>query len=115
MALGVRNHPNQHSGGKAFGPLGGPEQPLGRRLANGTNADPVQIWLPSPDGQRRYQTGNSFCAPFALGTVALKMLQGAPAGANVLRVQAYKCAETQYGSGMLLRDCRGRSWLHCAY
>jgi subtilisin family serine protease len=45
----------------------------------------VRIWVPTPDGQGRYQTGTSFAAPFALGAAALEMMQGAPADADVLR------------------------------
>jgi subtilisin family serine protease len=46
----------------------------------------VRIWVPTPDGgQGRYETGTSFAAPFALGTAALEMMQGAPAIADVLR------------------------------
>ena len=45
----------------------------------------VRIWVPTPDGQGRYQTGTSLAAPFALGTAALEMMQGAPADADVLR------------------------------
>jgi len=45
----------------------------------------VRIWVPTPDGQGRYQTGTSFATPFALGAAALEMMQGAPANADVLR------------------------------
>jgi subtilisin family serine protease len=45
----------------------------------------VRIWVPTPDGQGRYQTGTSFAVPFALGAAALEMMQGAPANADVLR------------------------------
>ena len=45
----------------------------------------VRIWVPTPDGQGRYETGTSFAAPFALGTAALEMMQGAPADADRLR------------------------------
>jgi subtilisin family serine protease len=45
----------------------------------------VRIWVPTPDGQGRYQTGTSFAAPFALGAAALEMMQGAPGDADVLR------------------------------
>ena len=45
----------------------------------------VRIWVPTPDCQGRYETGTSFATPFALGTAALEMMQGAPADADVLR------------------------------
>ncbi|HKF60990.1 MAG TPA: S8 family serine peptidase [Dongiaceae bacterium] len=45
----------------------------------------VRIWVATPDGQGRYQTGTSFAAPFALGTAALEIMRGAPADADVLR------------------------------
>jgi minor extracellular protease Epr len=45
----------------------------------------VRIWTTSPDGQGRYQTGTSFAAPFALGAVALELMQGVPANAEILR------------------------------
>ena len=45
----------------------------------------VRIWVPTPDGQGRYETGTSFAAPFALGTAALEMMQGAPGDADSLR------------------------------
>ena len=45
----------------------------------------VRIWVATSDGQGRYQTGTSFAVPFALGSAALEMMQGAPADADVLR------------------------------
>jgi hypothetical protein len=45
----------------------------------------VRIWVPTPDGQGRYQTGTSFAAPFALATAALEVMQGAPAAPDALR------------------------------
>jgi subtilisin family serine protease len=47
----------------------------------------VRIWVPTPDGQGRYETGTSFATPFALGTAALEMMQGAPADADSLRLR----------------------------
>jgi hypothetical protein len=38
----------------------------------------VRIWAPGPDGAGHYQTGTSFAAPFAVGTVALELMRGAP-------------------------------------
>ena len=60
-----------------------PQANRGRYIAFA--APGVRIWVPTPDGQGRYQTGTSFAAPFALGTAALEMMQGAPAIADVLR------------------------------
>jgi minor extracellular protease Epr len=36
----------------------------------------VDIWVPGPGGEGRYQTGTSFAAPFALGTAALELDAG---------------------------------------
>jgi subtilisin family serine protease len=58
----------------------------------------VRIWVPTPDGLGRYQTGTSFAAPFALGTAALEMMQGAPADADVLR-QRLAAKARALGSG----------------
>ena len=58
----------------------------------------VRIWVSTPDGLGRYQTGTSFAAPFALGTAALEMIQGAPADADVLR-QRLAAKARALGSG----------------
>jgi len=58
----------------------------------------VRIWVPTPDGQGRYQTGTSFAAPFALGAAALEMMRGAPADADVLR-QRLAAKARALGSG----------------
>jgi len=58
----------------------------------------VRIWVPTPDGQGRYETGTSFAAPFALGTAALEMMQGAPADADSLRLRLAATARA-LGSG----------------
>jgi hypothetical protein len=58
----------------------------------------VRIWVPTPDGQGRYETGTSFAAPFALGTAALEMMQGAPADADSLR-QRLAAKARALGSG----------------
>jgi subtilisin family serine protease len=60
-----------------------PQANRGRYIAFA--APGVRIWVPTPDGQGRYQTGTSFAAPFALGTAALEMMQGAPSSPDVLR------------------------------
>ncbi len=44
----------------------------------------VRIWAPGPDGAGHYQTGTSFAAPFAVGTVALELMRGAPADPQTL-------------------------------
>ena len=45
----------------------------------------VRIWVPTPDGQGRYETGTSFAARFALGGAGDHA--GAPANADVLRLR----------------------------
>ena len=59
----------------------------------------VRIWVPTPDGQGRYETGTSFAAPFALGIAALEMMQGAPAIADVLRRRLAAAKARVLGSG----------------
>jgi len=59
----------------------------------------VRIWVPTPDGEGRYETGTSFAAPFALGTAALEMMQGAPADADSLRQRLAAKARTLGASG----------------
>ena len=54
----------------------------------------VRIWVPTPDGRGRYETGTSFAAPFALGTAALEIMQGAQADADVLRQRLAAKART---------------------
>jgi subtilisin family serine protease len=58
----------------------------------------IRIWVPTPDGQGRYETGTSFAAPFALGAAALEMMQGAPADADILR-QRLAAKARALGSG----------------
>jgi subtilisin family serine protease len=58
----------------------------------------VRIWAPTPDGLGRYETGTSFAAPFALGTAALEIMQGAPADADILR-QRLAARARALGSG----------------
>jgi subtilisin family serine protease len=59
----------------------------------------VRIWVPTPDGQGRYETGTSLAAPFALGTAALEMMQGAPADADSLRLRLAAKARALGSSG----------------
>jgi subtilisin family serine protease len=59
----------------------------------------VRIWVPTPDGEGRYETGTSFAAPFALGTAALEMMQGAPADADSLRLRLAAKARALGSSG----------------
>jgi subtilisin family serine protease len=59
----------------------------------------VRIWVPTPDGLGRYETGTSFAAPFALGTAALEIMQGARADADVLRQRLAAKARALGSSG----------------
>jgi subtilisin family serine protease len=47
----------------------------------------VRIWVPTLDGQGRYETGTSFAVPFVLGIAALETMRGAPADADGLRLR----------------------------
>ncbi|HEX4571479.1 MAG TPA: S8 family serine peptidase, partial [Dongiaceae bacterium] len=59
----------------------------------------VRIWVPTSDGQGRYETGTSFAVPFVLGTAALETMRGAPADADGLRLRLAAKARALGASG----------------